>query len=541
MSRSVTRFRSCAPGLAIAIAIGTALLTSPPAHAQLLAREAAGTGLRFPTASATPETPATAAPIESDHAEASFLGPTPPDASDDDASGAPTPSAYAPTIGLTGDASIEAGVLDDDALFDLTDALALDVMTNPAYPDSTKAILLEQIADDFRRYDEVGRRVAKRVRAPGGLRRTSAGKMQIGVARDHDLGFLAPQDLALRAISLLDPYTRDLGEQLCGAVGTPCPLPLEWNVSVPLVELTWHFTDEAARIAYRDAALGVADTGLRVLKNGVLQNRGERESSGWGVSGDYYAYYEGEDCGPSLAAPCLRVVFARGAWFDTAPPWADWSISVEAWSVEPLDQLTIEFDRFGNPIVITEGWQQQQAATATVTAPATVKDFFTATIGASVMSARCTTCHALDTRQKIADQHGGLVTPSDVFLDDSIVTAGALINTCESCHVVGATHLHTFDEERWATPTPAQDIDWGSIIASAGADWAREVCQRIVGHLTTPQARAHHFHEDARLHWAVADGRTPFGEQKTRAQPQDYYLFLKHFDAWNDAGARCPL
>ena len=537
MSRSAAVSRFLVLRTLITAAVAATLVASAPTSAQLAVHATASSGLRYQTS--TTESPAPS--IETTSVESPALAPLAPDASDDASSSGPTASAYDPELGLVGDASIEAAPLDEGALFELTDALALDVMTNPAYSEATKALLLGQIADDFSQYDEVGRRVAKRVRATGGLRRLSGGRFQAGIASDDSLAPLAPQALRLRAVGLLDPYTRDLEIEICDGIGTPCPLPLEWNVSVPLVELVWSFADEAARVAYRDAANGVADTALRVLKNGVLQNRGERESTGWGVSGDYYAFYEGEDCGPSIPAPCLRVIFARPAWFDTAPPWSDWSIAVEAWSVEPLDQLVIDFDRFGNPIVVTEGWQQQQGATATVAAPETVKDFFTATIGASVLSARCTTCHAMDTPHKISVQHGGLVSPSDVYLDDSIVSAGAQINTCESCHVVGATHLYTFDEERWATPTPAQDIDWGAIIATAGADWAREVCERIVGHLTTPQARAHHFHQDARLHWAVADGKTPFGEQKTRAQPQDYYLFLKHFDAWNDAGARCPL
>ncbi len=449
---------------------------------------------------------------------------------------------YDPSYGLADGASEASATVDEAALFEMTDALALDVMTNPAYSEATKLLLLEQISSDFMEYDEVGRRVATATRTSTVLRPKSRGKMEVGLASDGSLELLTPRALRLREVATQDPYSRIQESEVCGAPGTPCPLPLEWNIGGPLVYLTWTFENEAARLAYREAADGVADTGLRVLKNGVLQNRGERASSSTDVSGDYYAEYEESDCGPNVAAPCLRVVFARDAWFATAPPWSDWSIAVEMWSLEPVEQHVLGFDRFGNPIVIRESWEKQQGATATIAAPEVVKDFFTATIGLSVMSERCTTCHALDTPQKISAQHSGLVSASSVYLDDSIVSPGAQINTCDSCHVIGASaYSFSFDEERWATPTPSQDIDWGEIISAAGDDWSRAVCQRIISHLATPQARAHHFHQDARLHWAVADGVTPFGEAKTRAQPQDYFLFLKHFDAWNDAGARCPM
>jgi hypothetical protein len=59
--------------------------------------------------------------------------------------------------------------------------------------------------------------------------------------------------------------------------------------------------------------------------------------------------------------------------------------------------------------------------------------------------------------------------------------------------------------------------------------------------MPTHELRHEHFHEDARLNWAVASGQLPLGAGYVLpAFPLIYDLFLETFDRWNDSGANCP-
>ena len=77
------------------------------------------------------------------------------------------------------------------------------------------------------------------------------------------------------------------------------------------------------------------------------------------------------------------------------------------------------------------------------------------------------------------------------------------------------------------------------IIAADTTNWPRNICNRMVASMPNPETREKHFHEDARLFWAVESGRVP-GGQKPTAQPQDYDTLIDRFDEWNEAGAPCP-
>ena len=85
-------------------------------------------------------------------------------------------------------------------------------------------------------------------------------------------------------------------------------------------------------------------------------------------------------------------------------------------------------------------------------------------------------------------------------------------------------------------------INWGEIINADVDGSMRNLCNRVVENLPSHSAREHHFHEDARLFWAVASGKAPPPSSKElgTAAPHVYPLFLRHFDTWNDAGAPCP-
>lgn len=438
-------------------------------------------------------------------------------------------SSNGPTAGATGTGAGTDGtsgpVVTASLFEDLSAALELDILTNPAYSDETKSILLEQLATDFAGFSEIG---------------STGGGTRFQAARAPTLSLTPTSGLLLREVSLQNPYTRLFERQPCPSVGG-CPLPLAWNVPPRSVELVWVFDTDAAYFAFRAATEGAPDTELALKLGGVLVNRVPT-----GQTGGFWAVYHEDpgDCGATGIGPCIRVVIDRSTWFSTAPPWSDWSVSLEAWSLEALEVHQIGFDRFGNPYPIREAWERQEQAHATVLAPETLSDFFTATIGASTASARCTTCHSLSTPAKIVEHHmqnGAGISESIVVDLPSAVIPGETILGCDSCHYIVTPNYYEFHEDRWATPPSHMDIDWARIIDANPNDWSREVCERITTHLPTASIRAQHFHEDARLFWAVQDGTPPLGHAPLeRAQPQDYNLFLKHFDAWNEAGARCP-
>jgi hypothetical protein len=178
--------------------------------------------------------------------------------------------------------------------------------------------------------------------------------------------------------------------------------------------------------------------------------------------------------------------------------------------------------------------------------PAYITSFWLKTIGETVSSARCTSCHAMDTSAKILDHHGFL-SSGDIVMVPSALISGQQVHSCANCHACGPQKcsggpLGGFDENRWATPTQGQNINWAQLINANPATWPKVVCQRMKSSLTTPQLREEHFHEDFRLFWAVADGFVvgPGGGPLETAPPHNYSTFLTRFDIWNDGGAPCP-
>lgn len=382
-------------------------------------------------------------------------------------------------------------------------ALELDVEENPVYSSATKAALIDQILSGFSDFDQVG--IAWDAPAP---------PANFG-------GTSSQQPIRLVHVALEDPYTGTDRRQDC-TFGKPCTLPLDYNVTTPEVRLVWAYRDEAMRNRFLEyvnesngRALGLEINGRALVRRPVkgLPTRFD----------DYTATHEiGRECLTPMTLGCLVVVVERDAWFDGPAPWPNWAVRVGG-----------TFTKSGGRFPILEEIAEQLVAPESE-----VKDFFSATIAKSAMSARCTTCHQIDTPEKIEAQHSGSVAAADVFLADSIVNEDEVINTCVNCHESG---LPTdFHERRWATPTPAQDINWGAIINAYNDSWPLEICDRMVGNLPTASARTEHFHEDARLFWAVADGVTPFGDQLPTSHPGDYDQFLDHFDAWNAGGAPCP-
>ncbi len=176
--------------------------------------------------------------------------------------------------------------------------------------------------------------------------------------------------------------------------------------------------------------------------------------------------------------------------------------------------------------------------------PDKISSYWLKTIGESVSSARCMSCHAMDSLAKIQDHHQGI--QGEVVMVPSALNPNQQIHSCQNCHACGPENCQLaagdFAEGRWGTPTQVQNINWAALINDNPQNWPAVVCQRMKSNLTTAAKREEHFHEDYRLFWAVADGYVigPGGGQLDTAPPHSYSSFLNRFDIWNKHGAPCP-
>jgi hypothetical protein len=227
-------------------------------------------------------------------------------------------------------------------------------------------------------------------------------------------------------------------------------------------------------------------------------------------------------CTPGIEdLECMGVTINEAAWYPPAAPWPTWRVRVELRDDDPRSE---EFECLHHIQPVEQ-----------------LKSFWLYTIGESVSSARCTTCHGMDTEQLIELRHGALYSYVEVQpIPSALHPATQSINggNCGNCHFLPAGQFH---ENRWATPTPGQNIDWGEIIIANFVNWPYAVCERMVTNLPTPELRAQHFHEDARLFWAVGSGELPLGRGTLpTAPPHDFFTFTTQFDRWNKYGAPCP-
>lgn len=175
-------------------------------------------------------------------------------------------------------------------------------------------------------------------------------------------------------------------------------------------------------------------------------------------------------------------------------------------------------------------------------------DYFEANLYPTFKHPRCTTCHHMGDSAAIYEQHkkytvaGGL---SGLKPDDA--SSG-----CSNCHqdirqaetsgggkAKFLGQLGTFTDFEWKSPAFSKNINWEK------KKDARDVCTTVVAHLPTKEALHKHFHNDARLAWAVtaadvqfpASGGSP--QPKDSAPPGDYAKFLAIVDKWLAIGFPC--
>jgi len=444
--------------------------------------------------------------------------------------GAPPPaSAQLRTLTTAPDSSTpetqyEVGAATDSTqeLSDRTLALLGDIDSNPAFSERTKEILGEQVRSGFDHF-------AKAAPDP-----------DTALSPNADLG-VKEGTFSLESVGLLEPFSNQFVEDDCSA--TPCEIPEVWDIEAEEIYLTWEVISSAALANLDEYIDGPGGDGrsMKVFLNGVQQT----QASNGAAFGDFYAFTTPAGCGSDDLSPCLYTIFRRHAWYPGPPPWPAWNVVFELWGTETLAVPIMDVDEYGNPISISSVQVLEGVRSGTVQPRQYLQSFWTDTIGATLMSPRCTNCHAMDTEQNIYAQHGGIIDGTPIVQVPSILVPGKFVYHCSNCHEGNLWFLGAgspFDESKWATPTEALDIDWAQIMNDHPYSWPSEICGRMISNMPDPATRHEHFHEDARLFWAVQSGEIPPPHIQVlpTASPNNHSEFLRRFDIWNEHGAHCP-
>ena len=411
-------------------------------------------------------------------------------------------------------------------------ALLEDVATNPVYREETRTLLQEQIRDGFIAFARDNREPLAAF--PGFDDEPLDATLDMRVQ---------DSPVEIQSVMVRDLYSDQLETAQCLGQSS-CPLLNSYDTSTAYVWVRWRVKGANALANLESYLSGVGDRYMTVLVNDSPKNRAQNYQG----PGDYHVYTTAIGCGTNGADPCLTTVFHRDGWYPHQPPWPTWQVTLEFWDTLSLEMPFIAgLDEWGNPILQSSVDERVGTAHGVIEPPPTLQSFWTHSVGQSVISDRCTSCHDMDTVQDILDRHkgaglSGLVEPK--LSPSSVHPQTESVYHCDNCHEQQLPYLQPgsgFDESRWATPTQAQDINWGEIVNAYPHTWASEICNRMIANLPTAEAREHHFHEDARLFWAVAKGELPVlaGTLPTAA-PHDYTKFLRRFDLWNSGGTPCP-
>lgn len=422
------------------------------------------------------------------------------------------------------DSKKEHPEVDESALSERTLALLGDIDSNPAFSERTKEILGEQVRAGFDHFDQA---------APDGGDTALSPTDHSGVNEGQ---------FSLESIRLNEPFSGQFLTADCSS--TPCAIPELWDIEVDAVYLIWKVISSAALANVEEYINGPGADGrsMKVFLNGVELTQAADVSS----FGDFHVYTSANGCGVNNTLPCMVTVIRRDAWYQGPPPWPAWNVVIELWGTDVLAVPIVDVDDYGNPITISSVQVLEGVRTGTVQPRPYLQSFWTDTIGASILSPRCTTCHDMDTTQKIYARHNGTIDGTAVVQEPSILVPGKSVLHCYNCHEVSLPYLgpgSSFPENKWATPTPDLDINWAQIINDHPNTWPSEICGRMLSNLPTAALRQQHFHEDARLFWAVATGDLPvpkLGQSLPTASPHNHTEFLRRFDIWNERGSHCP-
>jgi len=323
----------------------------------------------------------------------------------------------------------------------------------------------------------------------------------------------------------------------CTDTSALCVWPVPWDLTPYSVTLLW----QSAFLTEEEIEAIVLEDGYRMrlsLNGAPLENGPPFDASSPDPLQDYTTATL-----PTLPCPtgrrCIATqVLVRDRLADVPQPWS-FRLVVE--KIVDLEIPIIDFDEFGNPIFIDKGAEPFVDVNVRIHPnPDGDRSWFEAAIAPTFESDRCVDCHSFGTPAALGAHHG--IDDGELWesytaleLEPSAYVPGAHVMTCYNCHNVPLTddHGNPFLEVEWKAPYVDLDVDWSAKTPS-------QICQRVVENLPNREIRHEHFHEDARLFWAVQAPWVMGTLIAPPADPQDWDEFLARIDVWNEMGSPCP-
>ena len=264
----------------------------------------------------------------------------------------------------------------------------------------------------------------------------------------------------------------------------------------------------------------VAEEGytMELRLNGSILQQGPNA-----LTGDFYAgalTIAGAPFNCPQGKTCLTTTILRTPWKKAKPPW---TVELTFWK-------KVKISEAGGKIPP----QKLKAVAVIHPNQTTGKSYFTEKIFPIFQHYRCTTCHSLGSKDALVQRHNGILSASGIV---ETPTALGLNLTCgRGCHqaIANVVPGTTFHETEWKAPHFSMGIDWRNKTPGY-------ICQKVTSSLPTQAALTNHFHEDARIAWAVHSGVLPLGKGTLPVVPPgDFHKFLKIIDPWIFVDFPCP-
>lgn len=269
---------------------------------------------------------------------------------------------------------------------------------------------------------------------------------------------------------------------------------------------------------------------LSVTLNGQPLQRGPD-----GTTGDYWATELSTGGGCPSGRTCLAVSVQGATWFAGPSPWM-----LQIQVTPKPDGTRLRGPPTGDPMRKYPSGDagSGMSASTTVALLGPDRSYFADFLAGTFRHERCSRCHSLGSPKLLSAHH----EPLDIGVSVTPTNGGSILTCNGGCHspesraraAEGARFGGVvFTETEWKVPAKDLDIDWYTKTVP-------QICQRVRTRLPTDAALKKHFHEDARLAWAIESGRTPNGNEYPTAPPHDFLKFLDIVDLWIDNGFPCP-
>lgn len=288
-----------------------------------------------------------------------------------------------------------------------------------------------------------------------------------------------------------------------------------------LVHLTWgilpvHAGEIPKIISKQGYGFEVRLNGTLLQPEGPTAYSGDFRASHITDNSDYFGCPQG--------MTCLGTTIFNTKWASVTPPWI---VEISYWK---KIQKSVAGDKKPQKLKVSEVIYPNQT---------TSESYFEHLIYPIFQHDRCTSCHALGSKNALVQRHNGIISATIIqevpgLLGMNLGCGGG----CHKTHITEATQPVpgvVFHDSEWKTPRFDMGIDWRG-------KTAKYICQKVTSSLTSVEMLRAHFFHDARIAWAVHSGVMPPPNPGVlpKAPPGDYYKFKKLIDAWIKGDVPCP-